>query len=88
MNRVTGKDLGEGLHKLRQLLLLQGYEIQTSTWQGTKEPPTFLEVLHAEIQSPREVQNDRNNNNLFYSKRAWCVGLSFCSSLCWEAHKC
>ena len=49
MNRVTGRNLGEGLYKLRQLLLLQGYEIQTASWQGTKEPPTFLEVLHADL---------------------------------------
>ena len=49
MNRVTGRDLGDGLRKLRELLYRQGYEIQTSTWQGTEEPPVFIEVLHADL---------------------------------------
>lgn len=49
MNRVTGINLGEGLYKLRHLLYNQGYEIRTERWQGTDEPPAFLEVLHADL---------------------------------------
>ena len=49
MNRVSAKNLGEGLYKLRKLLLESGYSIQTASWQGTKEPPTFLEILHADL---------------------------------------
>lgn len=49
MNRVSAENLGEGLYKLRRLLLESGYSIQTASWQGTKEPPTFLEILHADL---------------------------------------
>jgi hypothetical protein len=34
MNKVIGRDLGEGLYKLRHLLYNQGYEITTERWQG------------------------------------------------------
>jgi len=49
MNKVTGRNLGEGLYKLRHLLYNQGYEITTERWQGETEPPTFLEILHADL---------------------------------------
>lgn len=49
MNSVRGRDLKEGLKKLRHLLYHQGYEIQTDSWQGTNNPPVFLEVLHADL---------------------------------------
>ena len=49
MNRVSAENLGEGLYKLRKLLLESGYSIQTASWQGIKEPPTFLEILHADL---------------------------------------
>ena len=49
MNKVAGRNLGEGLFKLRHLLYHQGYEIQTASWQGTESPPVFLEVLHADL---------------------------------------
>ena len=52
MNRVSGRTLGEGLTNLRRLLYRQGYEIQTATWQGTEEPPKFLEILHADLVAP------------------------------------
>ena len=52
MNRVSGRTLGEGLTNLRRLLYRQGYEIQTASWQGTEEPPVFLEILHADLVAP------------------------------------
>ena len=56
MNSVRGRTLGEGLKKLRHLLLTQGYTIQTESWQGTDAPPVFLEVLHADLVAP--MSND------------------------------
>ena len=52
MNRVSGRTLAEGLTKLREVLYRQGYEIQTGSWQGTQEPPKFLEILHADLVAP------------------------------------
>lgn len=52
MNRVSGRTLSEGLKKLREVLYHQGYVIKTGAWQGTKEPPAFLEILHADLVAP------------------------------------
>lgn len=52
MNRVGGRDLREGLTALRRTLFKQGYEIKTERWQGTEEPPVFLEILHADLVAP------------------------------------
>lgn len=49
MNRVGGRTIKEGLQALRALLYRQGYEIQTGSWQGTDNPPKFLEILHADL---------------------------------------
>lgn len=59
MNRFFGRDLGEGLREMRRGLYDNGYEIQTAMWQGTEEPPVFLEILHADLvarMSPTEEQ--------------------------------
>ena len=52
MNRVAGRTLAEGLKKLRHTLYHQGYNLQTGSWQGTQEPPVFLEILHADLVAP------------------------------------
>ena len=49
MNTIRSNNLADGLRRLRQTLLNQGYEIQTGSWQGTTEPPVFLEILHANL---------------------------------------
>jgi thymidylate synthase len=49
MNRVSGRDLGEGLLGLRRLLYRNGYTIKTERWQGIEEPPVFIEILHADL---------------------------------------
>jgi hypothetical protein len=63
MNRASGRTLGEGLKNLRRLLYETGYEIQTASWQGTEEPPVFLEILHADLVArmgthPRVMSDD------------------------------
>ena len=55
MNRVSGRTLNEGLRSLRLLLLNQGYEIATERWQGKEQPPTFLEILHADLVAPMYI---------------------------------
>jgi hypothetical protein len=51
MNSVGGRNIAEGLLKLREVLYRQGYNIQTQRWQGTEEPPVFLEILHASMKA-------------------------------------
>jgi hypothetical protein len=49
MNRVSGRNLKEGLTFLRRLLYNQGYVIKSKSWQGKQDPPSFLEILHADL---------------------------------------
>lgn len=49
MNRASGRTIGEALKNLRKILLTQGYEIKTESWQGKNDPPVFLEILHADL---------------------------------------
>lgn len=70
MNRVTGQTLGEGLRKLRHLLLHQGYEIQTETWQGTDLPPVFLEILHADLVAKMHV-NRKDASDSVNATQPW-----------------
>ena len=64
MNRVSGQTLGSGLRKLREVLYKQGYEITTGTWQGTQAPPTFLEILHADLVAPMYVNREQASEEL------------------------
>jgi|TARA_R100000081_G_C4816873_1_gene175859 thymidylate synthase len=52
MNRVNGRNLKEGLHNLRKLLLTQGYSVITDTWQAESNPPEFHEILFASLVCP------------------------------------
>jgi len=52
MNTIRSQNCALALKNLRKTLLLQGYEIKTESWQGTDEPPVFLEILHANLIAP------------------------------------
>mgnify|MGYP006162918983 CR=1 FL=1 len=64
MNTIRNQNLALALKKLRWTLLHQGYEIKTDTWQGTEEPPTFLEILHANLIAPMYSDMDKASAEL------------------------
>jgi len=64
MNTIRNQNLALALKKLRWTLLHQGYEIKTETWQGTEEPPTFLEILHANLIAPMYSDMDKASTQL------------------------
>lgn len=64
MNRVSGRHLGEGLNNLRKRLRDHGYTIQSKSWQGTEDPPTFLEILHADLVAPMSNDIDKLSDML------------------------
>lgn len=49
MNVVSEKTLAKSLKYLREILLEEGYEHKSLSWQGTKDPMAFMELLHATI---------------------------------------
>jgi thymidylate synthase len=51
---MKAKDLKEGLYLLRKKLLEEGDVVETERWQGAKDHPEFLEIIHADLVAPME----------------------------------
>ena len=64
MNTIRQRNLKAGLKGLRKTLLYQGYEIKTDSWQGTDDPPVFLEILHANLIAPMYLDKKQASEEL------------------------
>ena len=59
---MKAKDLKEGLYRLREKLLNEGYIIETERWQGGTDHPAFLEILHADMVCPMSDTAEEAND--------------------------
>lgn len=69
---MLAPDLKTGMKLMRQQLLRCGTEVKTASWQGTKNPPEMVELVHGGFRAPMyETEEQALNELVDLQYREW-----------------